>query len=430
MSSKSRLGITILLLAGLNGCGSSDTTSKTQAVMREQAAAPRQLAQTGANTVNFSGNRSEYTISASALTVTDNVNGAVQTVPAGARLIFADTAVALDLDGNAGMAYRLYQAAFNRQPDLGGLGYWINALDSGFSLQQVSQDFINSAEFSAAYGSLTDVAFVTQLYANVLRRLPDPGGLAFHVDYIENGPIPAPGLTTRAQDLTDFSESAEDKQLVLPAIQNGMEYTPDGTSPPNNPVSAYAAAYQGSFVGTDAGVLTLTFASNGTLTATGHSVVVGADISGTGMVQAGGKFSFPLSGNGRTMNFSGSINLANGLATGTWTGNNPTDFGVFHSAIVVTSPPPSSPPPPALFTQVQSIVTQRCLPCHSVHPTEAGYSAPPLGITFDSAAQIRSNAAVINANAVESTFMPYMNATGMTTAERNVLAAWFAAGTP
>jgi len=146
------------LLAGLNGCGSSDTTSKTQAVLREQAAAPRQLAQTGANTINFSGNRSEYTISASALTVTDNVSGAVQTVPAGARLIFADTAVALDLDGNAGMAYRLYQAAFNRQPDLGGLGYWINALDSGFSLQQVSQDFINSAEFSAAYGSLTDVA--------------------------------------------------------------------------------------------------------------------------------------------------------------------------------------------------------------------------------------------------------------------------------
>lgn len=420
----------MLLLAALSGCGSGDDASKMQAVAREQAAAPRQLAQAGSNVVTFTGNRSQYTVSLSALTVTDNVTGVVQNVPAGARLIFADTAVALDLEGNAGMAYRLYQAAFNRQPDLGGLGYWINTLDSGLSLQQVSQDFINSAEFSAAYGSLTDVGFVTQLYANVLRRAPDPGGLAFHVDYIENGTA-APGVTTRAQDLTDFSESAEDKALVLPAIQNGIEYTPDGSTPPSNPVSAFAGTYQGGFSGTDVGVLTLVFASNGTVTATGHSGVVSADISGTGMVQAGGKFSFPISGPGRTMNFIGSVNLANGLATGTWTGGNPTDFGIFHGAIVVlvvTPPPP--PPPPALFTQVQAIITQRCLPCHSVHPIEPGYSAPPLGITFDSEAQIRGNAAAINANAVQSTFMPYMNATGMTSAERAVLASWFAAGTP
>lgn len=40
------------------------------------------------------------------------------------RLKFDDTMVTLDIYGSAGQAYRLYQAAFNRTPDLGGMGYW------------------------------------------------------------------------------------------------------------------------------------------------------------------------------------------------------------------------------------------------------------------------------------------------------------------
>ena len=33
--------------------------------------------------------------------------------------------LALDINGTAGQVYRLYQAAFDRKPDLVGLGYWI-----------------------------------------------------------------------------------------------------------------------------------------------------------------------------------------------------------------------------------------------------------------------------------------------------------------
>src|SRR5471032_722957 len=352
MNSKLSIVSTLAMMVVLGGCGgSSDTSSPAQAQAQTQHE-PRVLAQQG-NTVTFSGNISEYTISLAALTVTDNVNGAVQSVPASARLMFADTAIAFDLDGNAGMAYRLYQAAFNRQPDLAGLGFQMNALDAqGFSIQQVSQGFINSAEFADTYGALTDTAFVTQLYANVLKRAPDAAGLAFHVNYLA-GPAPAPGVTTRAQDLIGFSESPENKALVLPAIQNGIEYTPTGFTPPNNPASDFAASYSGSLGGADSGAMTLTLAANGGITLTVHSSVVNADLSGTGTIVDGGKFTAAVAGNGRVMTFSGSVNLNNGLATGIWSVSNGTGTGVFHAAKVAVV----APPPPSQYSQVQAIIT-------------------------------------------------------------------------
>ncbi len=39
--------------------------------------------------------------------------------------------VALDVDGIAGTVYRVYQAAFARKPDIGGVSYWINEMDKG-----------------------------------------------------------------------------------------------------------------------------------------------------------------------------------------------------------------------------------------------------------------------------------------------------------
>lgn len=47
------------------------------------------------------------------------------------RLQFSDGAVALDAKGNAGKVYRLYQAAFDRKPDPGGVGFWVTQVDKG-----------------------------------------------------------------------------------------------------------------------------------------------------------------------------------------------------------------------------------------------------------------------------------------------------------
>lgn len=135
------------------------------------------------------------------------------------RLLFDDYALAFDVNGAAGQAYRLYQAAFNRQPDLEGLGYWIDKLDDGVSLTRVANEFYRSAEFQTKYGSYTSNAtFITTLYQNVLHRAPDIGGYDYWNYKLNSGDM------TRAEVLVSFSESAENQAQIIGQIQSGIEY--------------------------------------------------------------------------------------------------------------------------------------------------------------------------------------------------------------
>jgi uncharacterized membrane protein len=85
----------------------------------------------------------------------------------------------------------------------------------------------------------------------------------------------------------------------------------------------------------------------------------------------------------------------------------------------------ASGPAPS-FAEVQAIVANRCAPCHSLHPTEPGYSAPPAGIVLETRSQILASVDLIRTVAVDSTAMPLGNATNMTQAERDALARWLA----
>jgi uncharacterized membrane protein len=78
------------------------------------------------------------------------------------------------------------------------------------------------------------------------------------------------------------------------------------------------------------------------------------------------------------------------------------------------------------FARVQPIVEQRCVPCHSSHPTRVAQA--PKGIVFDTPSQIAAQASLIQQVAVTTKVMPIGNATGMTQAERDVLGAWIREG--
>ncbi len=134
------------------------------------------------------------------------------------RLKFDDGALAFDITGNAGQVYRLYQAAFDRTPDVPGLSDWLRGMDAGLSLQKVATGFIGSAEFQGLYGaSPTNAQFIELLYTNVLNRVPDPAGYDYWSDKMDNG-------LTRELVLIGFSESQENQDAVLPAIQGGISY--------------------------------------------------------------------------------------------------------------------------------------------------------------------------------------------------------------
>jgi uncharacterized membrane protein len=78
------------------------------------------------------------------------------------------------------------------------------------------------------------------------------------------------------------------------------------------------------------------------------------------------------------------------------------------------------------FTQAQAIVQERCVPCHSAHPTKV--DSAPMGIVFDTPKQIQAQASLIQQVAVLTKVMPLGNQTGMTQAERDTLGHWIEQG--
>jgi hypothetical protein len=98
---------------------------------------------------------------------------------------------------------RLYDTVFNRSPDGEGMAYWANAMNAGASLHMVTELFIRSGEFQAAYGTPDNGRFVTVLYNNVLDRAPDSEGLAFWASGLQQNLIDRPGV------VVSFSESSE-----------------------------------------------------------------------------------------------------------------------------------------------------------------------------------------------------------------------------
>jgi uncharacterized membrane protein len=75
-------------------------------------------------------------------------------------------------------------------------------------------------------------------------------------------------------------------------------------------------------------------------------------------------------------------------------------------------------------------ILSRCSMCHMEDPVWPGVHAPPKGVVLDNPESIRRHAQLIDINAVRSSAMPPGNVTDMTPQERQILAAWLAAGAP
>lgn len=82
---------------------------------------------------------------------------------------------------------------------------------------------------------------------------------------------------------------------------------------------------------------------------------------------------------------------------------------------------------PVAFNAVHEVVEQRCIACHSAHPSQPGFAQPPKGVTFDTSAQIGQHAAKM-AETVASGYMPLGNLTHITDDERKLIATWYAQG--
>jgi hypothetical protein len=177
-------------------------------------------ARAGRDTVTLAGSRASFTVSKTGDGFLVYDGNGILNLSGVERLQFSDGMTALDLEGSAGQAYRLYRAAFDRTPDLEGLGFWIKAMDNGQVLEDVSREFIRSPEFARLYGTnVSNNDFLTKLYENILDRKPDADGYKFWLDALNGG-------TSREHVLAQFSESPENKAALVGVLQDGFAYVP------------------------------------------------------------------------------------------------------------------------------------------------------------------------------------------------------------
>ncbi|MEX0297225.1 DUF4214 domain-containing protein [Pseudomonas putida] len=180
-----------------------------------------QSGSTALDTLSIKGSSTDFVISKSEnKTVVISTDGALQLLLTDVeRLKFTDKSVAFDTDGNAGQAYRLYEAAFDRAPDKVGLGFWIDQLDKGSSIDSVAAGFVASQEFQAINGaSPSNQQLVTSLYQHILGRAPDQSGLDFWTTQLESGALDKSHL------LINFAESNENKIALTGVVEHGIEY--------------------------------------------------------------------------------------------------------------------------------------------------------------------------------------------------------------
>jgi serralysin len=173
----------------------------------------------GLNTVVEAGTRAQYTLShtADGTFTVKGADGSVAALQNVQRITFGDVTIALDITPATGRVGVLYQMALGRNPEGNGLDYYLAQPGTASTLQK-AQGFVASAEFAGRYGSLTDSAFITQMYANAFGRAPDAGGMAFYLDALSH----TTPLEGRAGLLAGFLDSAEMGVKLVGLVDQGV----------------------------------------------------------------------------------------------------------------------------------------------------------------------------------------------------------------
>ncbi|MBL8115755.1 MAG: hypothetical protein JNK60_22955 [Acidobacteria bacterium] len=80
------------------------------------------------------------------------------------------------------------------------------------------------------------------------------------------------------------------------------------------------------------------------------------------------------------------------------------------------------------YPEARAVVDKHCVACHSIHTTVPAFPVAAGGVRLDTADEMRRGAERILVRTVVEQNMPLLTRTGMTAAERAVLARWIEAG--
>jgi uncharacterized membrane protein len=81
-------------------------------------------------------------------------------------------------------------------------------------------------------------------------------------------------------------------------------------------------------------------------------------------------------------------------------------------------------PGPATDAEILALINKHCVQCHAAQPTHEAFAKAPKGVVLETIEEISRHAPTIMNQVVIERAMPLGNQTGMTDAERDLLAAW------
>jgi hypothetical protein len=171
----------------------------------------------------------------------------------------------------------LYVGYFDRAPDPAGLQFWIDQIDNGREFNTIAADFAASPEATALYPYLTapgvasPATFFSSIYQNLFNRAPDAEGLAFWTGVLTDGSVTAADMIEAI-----INGATGDDLLTLDnKVEVGLDWA---TAAANTPGFTYDAAAAAAAVAIVDGVTddAATVAAAKAVTATGvTSVSVG-----------------------------------------------------------------------------------------------------------------------------------------------------------
>lgn len=268
---------------------------------------------------------------------------------------------------------------------------------------------------------------VQRVYVAYFGRPADPAGLTFYAgNYLNAGAATnivdvsnAYGANAQVRALIDSFGTSKESQDLYPGdnsnfvsaiYRNLFNREPDGAG-----LSFWVGNInEGRMTRAQAAVAIMAGSQGSDATLIGMKVKVAADFT-TALDTTTERSAYSgLSANAVVRTMLGGVTLA-------------TDVNAFQSTIDGTIATVVGMMPQDLFLPAFKVVQDRCVGCHSSSPRIPGFNPAPLGIKYDTTAQVKADASRINA-VVQAGTMPYANMTGMTDAERAIINTWVSAG--
>jgi len=214
------LGLTVMIENAI-GSGSNDTITGNDASnqLRGGAGDDSLTGGDGIDFALFSGTNDAYSISGNIASLSVQGTDGNDTLSGIERLLFDNTALAFDLDGNAGFTAKLLGAVAGQAAvsNTQYVGIGLNALDGGMSneaLMQMALDTVLGSNFSNA-------DLVNLLFSNLAGVSPSETELATFTGLIDNGTYTPVSLAITAAD----HELNTNNIGLVGLADSGLQYT-------------------------------------------------------------------------------------------------------------------------------------------------------------------------------------------------------------